>query len=198
MHVYLLRTLSIQISKTKLLVKMASESGRIANLTVEDLQDIIDTKDSKQTKAGKIFMRYSKTNTTWFISRSSKNSWSLDVGCVRLLPSASLVSLMSLTATTVRTWARIFRCIKTLEKTRSFINKFAEESLSLYIYLFTSGLHAHDSLLTCYLSIFFLIFILFYFIYFILFFIFLIFIFFFLFFFLARTGLCIFGHVFCT
>ena len=28
MYVYLLRTLSIQISKTKLLVKMASESGR--------------------------------------------------------------------------------------------------------------------------------------------------------------------------
>ena len=37
----------------------------------------------------KIFMRYSKTNTTWFILRSSKNSWSLSVGCVRLHPSAS-------------------------------------------------------------------------------------------------------------
>ena len=34
-------------------------------------------------------MRYSKTNTTWFISRSSKNSWFLGVGCVRLLPSTS-------------------------------------------------------------------------------------------------------------
>ena len=34
----------------------------------------------------KIFMRYSKTNTTWF---NSINSWSLCVGCVRLLPSAS-------------------------------------------------------------------------------------------------------------
>ena len=33
----------------------------------------------------KIFMRYSKTNTTWFISRSSENFWSLGVGCVRLL-----------------------------------------------------------------------------------------------------------------
>ena len=32
-------------------------------------------------------MRYSKTNTTWFISRSSENSWSLGVGFVRLLPS---------------------------------------------------------------------------------------------------------------
>ena len=42
----------IQISKTKLLVKMASESGRFANLTEEDLQEIIDVnKDSKQTKA---------------------------------------------------------------------------------------------------------------------------------------------------
>ena len=60
MYVCLLCTLSIQISKTKLLVKMASESGRITNLMVEDLQEIIDTKDSKQTKAGKIFMRYSK------------------------------------------------------------------------------------------------------------------------------------------
>ena len=36
----------------------------------------------------KMFMRYSKTNTTWFISTSSKNSWSLGVGCVRLLHSA--------------------------------------------------------------------------------------------------------------
>ena len=34
-------------------------------------------------------MRYSKTNTTWFILRSSKNYWSLSVGRVRLLPSAS-------------------------------------------------------------------------------------------------------------
>ena len=32
-------------------------------------------------------MRYSKTNTTQFISRSSENSWSLSVACVRL-PSA--------------------------------------------------------------------------------------------------------------
>ena len=47
MYVYLLRTLSLQISKTKLLVKMASENGRIANLTEEDLQEIINTKDSK-------------------------------------------------------------------------------------------------------------------------------------------------------
>ena len=89
MYVYLLRTLSIQIAKTKLLVKMASESGRIANMT-EDLLEIIDNKDFKQTKAvieksvsltivsyilnlfiSKILMRYSKTNTTWFISRSS-------------------------------------------------------------------------------------------------------------------------------
>ena len=33
-------------------------------------------------------MRYSKTNTTWFILRSSENSCSLGVGCVKLLPSA--------------------------------------------------------------------------------------------------------------
>ena len=50
MYVYLLCTLLIQISKTKLLVKMASESGRFANLTEEDLQEIINNKDSKQTK----------------------------------------------------------------------------------------------------------------------------------------------------
>ena len=31
----------------------------------------------------KIFMRYSKTNTTWFILRSSENSRSRGVGCVR-------------------------------------------------------------------------------------------------------------------
>ena len=89
MYFYLLRTLSIQIPKTKLLVNMSSESGRFANLTEEDLQQIIDNEDSKQTKEGKIFMRYSKTNTAWFISRSSKNSWSLGVGCLRLVPSAS-------------------------------------------------------------------------------------------------------------
>ena len=94
MYVYLLHTLSIQISKMKLLVKMASESGRFANLT-EDLQEIIDNEDSKQTTAGKIFMRYSKTSTTWFISRSSKNSWSLGVGCMRLLPSASRREVVS-------------------------------------------------------------------------------------------------------
>ena len=46
MYVYLLHTLLIQISKTKLLVKMAS----FANLMEEDLQEIND-KDSKQTKA---------------------------------------------------------------------------------------------------------------------------------------------------
>ena len=34
-------------------------------------------------------MRYSKTITTWFILRSSENSWSLGVGCVRLLPSCA-------------------------------------------------------------------------------------------------------------
>ena len=34
-------------------------------------------------------MRYSKTNTTWFISRSSKNYWSVGVGRVKLLPSAA-------------------------------------------------------------------------------------------------------------
>ena len=28
-----------------------SESGRFANLTIEDLQDVIDSKDSKQIKA---------------------------------------------------------------------------------------------------------------------------------------------------
>ena len=50
MYVYLLHTLLIQISKTKLLVKMASESECFANLTEEDLQEIIDNKDSKQTK----------------------------------------------------------------------------------------------------------------------------------------------------
>ena len=41
-------------------------------------------------------MRHSKTNTTWFIARSSKNSWSLGVGCVRLLPSASRQEVASL------------------------------------------------------------------------------------------------------
>ena len=50
MNIYLLRTLSIQISQTYLPVKMASESGRFANLTEEDLQEIINNKDSKQTK----------------------------------------------------------------------------------------------------------------------------------------------------
>ena len=45
MYVYLLRTLSIHISKTKLLVKMASESGCFATLTEEDLLKIIDNKD---------------------------------------------------------------------------------------------------------------------------------------------------------
>ena len=71
MYIYLLHTLSIQISKTKLLVKMASESRRFANLMEEDLQEIIDNKDL----LGKTFMRHSKTNTTWFISRSSETSW---------------------------------------------------------------------------------------------------------------------------
>ena len=88
---YLLHTLSIQISKTQLLVKMASESGRFANLMEEDLQQIIDNKDLW----GEIFMRYSKTNTTWFTSRSSENSRSLSVGCVRLLPSASRREVVS-------------------------------------------------------------------------------------------------------
>ena len=73
-----------------MLVKMASESGRFANLT-EDLQEIIDNEDSQQTEAGEIFMRYSKTNTTWFISRSSKNSSSLGVGCVRVVPGPSVL-----------------------------------------------------------------------------------------------------------
>ena len=41
MYVYLLRTLLIQISKMKLLVKMASESGCFANV-MENLQEIID------------------------------------------------------------------------------------------------------------------------------------------------------------
>ena len=45
MYVYLLCTLSIQISKTKFLVKIASESGCFATLTEEDLQKIIDNKD---------------------------------------------------------------------------------------------------------------------------------------------------------
>ena len=45
MYVCLLRTLSIQISKMKLLVKMASESGFFANLAEGDLQEIIDNKD---------------------------------------------------------------------------------------------------------------------------------------------------------
>ena len=51
MYVYLLRTLLIHISKTKLLVRKESESGRFANWTEEDLQKIIDNKDSKQNKA---------------------------------------------------------------------------------------------------------------------------------------------------
>ena len=50
-YVYLLPSLSIQISKTKLLIKIASESGHFANLTEEDVKEIIDNKDSKQTKA---------------------------------------------------------------------------------------------------------------------------------------------------
>ena len=44
MYIYLLRTLSILISKTKLLIKM-SESGCFANLMEEDLQEITDNKD---------------------------------------------------------------------------------------------------------------------------------------------------------
>ena len=91
MYVYLLHTLSIQISKTKLLVKKSSESWCFATLTEEDLQKIIDNNDLWR----KIFMKYSKTNTTWFISRSSKTYWSLGVGCVRLLPSASRQEVVS-------------------------------------------------------------------------------------------------------
>ena len=84
---------------------MASESGPFANLKEEDLQEIIDNKDSKQTVwltivsyilnlfISKMFMRYSKTNTTWFISRSSENSWSRGVGCVRLPTDANTTSL---------------------------------------------------------------------------------------------------------
>ena len=45
----------------------------------------------------KIIMRYSKTNTIWFISKSSENSWSLGVGCVRLLPSALRREIVSCT-----------------------------------------------------------------------------------------------------
>ena len=41
-------------------------------------------------------MRYSKTNTTWFISRS-KNYWSLGVGRVKLLPSVSRREVVRLT-----------------------------------------------------------------------------------------------------
>ena len=79
MYVYLLCTLSIQIAKTnlKLLVKMASEQERLT-IVCYILNLLIC----------KIFMRYSKTNTTWFISTSSKNYWSRGVGCVRLLPDA--------------------------------------------------------------------------------------------------------------
>ena len=79
-YVYLLRTLSIQIAKTnlKLLVKMASEQER---LTISYILNLLICK---------IFIRYSKTNTTWFISRSGKNYWSRGVGCVRLLPDAKL------------------------------------------------------------------------------------------------------------
>ena len=84
MYVYLLYTLSIQISKTKFLVKMTSEQE---SLTI--VSYILNLFISK------IFMRYSKTNTTWFISRNSKNSWSLGVGCVRLLSSASRRELVS-------------------------------------------------------------------------------------------------------
>ena len=47
MYVYLLRTLSIQISNMKLLVEMASESGHFVNLMEDYLQEIIDNKDSK-------------------------------------------------------------------------------------------------------------------------------------------------------
>ena len=45
----------------------------------------------------KIFMRkaYSKTNTTWFISKSSENSRSLGVWCVRLLPTAKQQEVVS-------------------------------------------------------------------------------------------------------
>ena len=62
-YVYLLHTLLIQISKTnlKLLVKMASKHERLT-IVCYILNFFIC----------KIFMRYSKTNTTWFISRSSK------------------------------------------------------------------------------------------------------------------------------
>ena len=52
----------------ELLVKMVSKSWCFATLMEEDLQKIIDNMDLW----GKIFMRYSKTNTMWFISRSSK------------------------------------------------------------------------------------------------------------------------------
>ena len=70
---------------------MASESERFANLTEEDLQKIIDI----NLFISKIFMRYSKTNTTWFISRSSENSWSHSVECMRLLPSSSRREVVS-------------------------------------------------------------------------------------------------------
>ena len=68
MYVYLLRRPYSTDSnlQDEILVKKMSESERFANLTGEE---IIDNKDLW----GKIFMRYSKTNTTWFISRSSKN-----------------------------------------------------------------------------------------------------------------------------
>ena len=84
MYIYLPHTLSIQISKTKLLVKMVSEQERLT-IVCYILNLFIC----------KIFMRYCKTNTTWFISRSSKNSWSLGVGCVRQLPSASRREVVS-------------------------------------------------------------------------------------------------------
>ena len=83
---------------------MASEIGRFAILTEEDLQDIIDNKDSKQTKAvieksvsvtivsyilnlfiSKIFMRYSKTYTTWFKGGRMGRSDMVSLWCVSLL-----------------------------------------------------------------------------------------------------------------
>ena len=78
MYVYLLCTLLIQISKTKLLVKMASESECFANLTEEDLQEIVDNKDSKQTKmvikkSVGIFRSYCESNKYVF-SEDEKNN----------------------------------------------------------------------------------------------------------------------------
>ena len=69
----------------KLLVKMASEQERLTIVCyILNLFRPICK-----------YLRYSKTNTTWFISRSSKNSWSLGVGCMRLLPSASRQEVVS-------------------------------------------------------------------------------------------------------